>query len=434
LTVRHRRSVFAPLTKTARGASLCLATLIALAAGAQTCVHAGHLRATMTGFTEAEPNRTPVVPIAVFGKDERRKLEPGRSALRERIGLLFTDDAKTACTAFCVGDRTIATASHCLFRPTGERRANLSGFRFALKEHAGVPVSRLAGYKTHTVAKNVLAGGLALRIAPPIDASRDWALVRLDKPICKARAIPLAAKTPRQIAALARGGRLFQVSYHRDFANLALAHSGNCAPDRKLTAKRRAAIEHDFSAPEHLVLHHCDTGGASSGSPLLVETADGSIAAVAINVGTYVQTPLMMRDGKVVYRFKADALANTAVTAASFETALKAFTRANILPTTAEMRRLQSGLAGLGLYRGRIDGAYGPQTRNAIIDFELARGVMPTGLATLETLAAVSSDEAPSLAGRGGLASPSASNVEIRSSRPSVDRLDASPFGPRGGQ
>lgn len=393
-----------------------------------------HLGATPLGVNALKPasittTSIPITPVAVFGIDGRRHLATRRSSLRDQVGLLFTDDTKTACTAFCVGDRTIATAAHCLFRPTGERRAKLSEFRFALKGKRRVPSSRLAGYANGSVAQHIMTGGTALRLAPPIDASRDWALARLHTAVCRGRRLETTALSSKTIETLAAKNRILQVSFHRDFGNLDLAEAVNCAPNGKLTGKRRAAIAHDFAAPEHLVLHQCDTGGASSGSPLLIEQADGSLAVIAINVGTYVQTPLMMRDGKVIHRFKADAIANTAVTAASFETSLQTFRAARILSNPGQIRQLQSGLAELGLYGGALDGAYGPQTRNAIIDFELAKRGQPTGLATIATLNAVTMNTGSMTSDKRVLSSPSASNLEIRSNRPSVDRLGRSPFG-----
>lgn len=374
------------------------------------------------GPVELAPLATPPIarvrPIAVFGDDSRAPLTRPRARLASSIGLLFNNDAKTVCTAFCVGARTIATASHCLFGSGGRRRARLSEFRFSLKTAARQPETRLAGHASGTVAQHVISGAEGLRLAPPIDASEDWALARLEQPICRQGVLPIALRTPAEIETSARARDLTHVSYHRDFASWTLAEARDCYDREALDETSRAAIAQDFATPENLFLHHCDTGGASSGSPLLLEIA-GVPHVVAINVGTYVQTRLMMRAGQVVHRFKADAIANTAVTTRTFAAALESFQAARIIATLSEMRQLQRRLSELGLYRGDIDGLYGPQTRRAIMAFERARGAAPTGLASRELMANIRNDDA---AVRSSV-TPELSAIEIRSNRPSGDHL-----------
>ena len=87
-----------------------------------------------------------------------------------------------------------------------------------------------------------------------------------------------------------------------------------------------STIAQDFADPDALILHTCDTGGASSGSPLLLDGADGP-EVIGINVGTYVQSKVLMQEGKVTQRLKADTVANTAVAARAFAAKLEAFRR-----------------------------------------------------------------------------------------------------------
>ena len=121
---------------------------------------------------------TMVRPVAVFGKDERRPLPAKLSQLKRSIGLIINNRARSVCTGFCVADNVAATAAHCLFRTAGERRPRLRGFRFILKSHRKQPSSPIEGYRARSPAQFVVAGSRKLRVEPPIDATRDWALIR----------------------------------------------------------------------------------------------------------------------------------------------------------------------------------------------------------------------------------------------------------------
>jgi len=129
------------------------------------------------------------------------------------------------------------------------------------------------------------------------------------------------------------------------------------------------------------LLHTCDTGGASSGSPLLLETAEGGWV-VGLNVGTYVQSKVLMEDGRITKRFEAAEVANTAVNSSAFAGKLATFRQAAILASAAEIRALQLALKLRALYPGTIDGAYGADLRSAIEAYEGAQDLPVTGLAT----------------------------------------------------
>src|SRR4029077_6907842 len=112
----------------------------------------------------------------------------------------------------------------------------------------------------------------------------------------------------------------------------------------------------------------------------LLETGDG-LQVVGINVGTYVQTKVLMENGQVTKRLKADAVANTAVNSSVFAAKLSAFRQAAILSSPAQIRQLQTALKERELYAGSIDGSYGAALRAAIEAYERARGIPVTGLA-----------------------------------------------------
>jgi hypothetical protein len=227
----------------------------------------------------------------------------------------------------------------------------------------------------------VMSGAVRLSIRPPIDATRDWALVRLAKPACSKGVLPVRAMPTEQVLSEAAAKRVFQIAYHRDFTPWRLAYSKPCAVQRNFEGADWATIAQDFNEPGQVLLHTCDTGGASSGSPMLLETPTGP-EVIGINVGSYIQSKVIMQNGKVTKRFKADTVANTGVSALAFAAKLDLFRQAVILTTPAQLRELQAALKQRQFYTGEVSGQYGPALREAIEAYERAQGLTVTGLAT----------------------------------------------------
>lgn len=336
----------------------------------------------------------PVQRVAVFGTDDRTRLPPERAGLGRSIGLLYEGKTHSVCTAFCVGDDMIASAGHCLFRTEGERPLRLNGIEFRLEPRGEQPMSaRIAGSDHNSQAQHVAAGSLTLRVRPPIDAAQDWTLIRLGTPICKGRALPLSRAPADTLIGLSAAKRVYQVSYHRDFGAWELAYGAPCAVRRWFAGADWKTISKDFADADHVVLHTCDTGGASSGSPLLIDGAEGP-EVVGINVGTYLQSKVLTQNGEVVHRYKSEAVANTAVGADAFRPALEALARADILARRADIVALQRLLKAEGLYAGTADGIYGPLLNAAVRAFERSEGHRETGLATAALLERLSRREA----------------------------------------
>ena len=301
--------------------------------------------------------------------------------LQEKMGLLFNPRSRMVCTAFCVAPDIVATAGHCLFRIAGERAPRIADFWFARNYDAVRDYARIAGHATGSTAQNVLSGAAALNMRPPIDATKDWALVRLARPTCTKGVLPVRPLSTEQIITEAAAKRVFQVSYHRDFTPWKLAYGTPCSIRRSFEGADWKTITQDFADPDALLLHRCDTGGASSGSPLLLETPKGP-EVIGINVGTYVQSKVEVMDGHVTRRFKAETVANTAVGATAFAAKLDAFRHATVLSTPAQMRELQAALKQRHLYAGPLDGGYGPTLRAAIEAYEKTHAMTVTGLPT----------------------------------------------------
>lgn len=324
--------------------------------------------------------------VAVFGPDDRVLLPAERSALSASIGLLYESRSHSVCTAFCVGDDMIATAGHCLFRTVGERAPKLQGFEFRLQPRSGPSSSsRIAGFGRNAEAQHVATGSRKLRVTPPIDAAHDWALVRLHTPICRGRALPVSRQPEAELVKLSAAQRVYQVAYHRDFGNWELAVGAPCAIRRSFGGADWNAISKDFVEAAHVILHTCDTGGASSGSPMLIDGPAGP-EVIGINVGTYLQSKVLTQRGEVVHRYKSETVANTAVAAAAFRPALDALSRAEILADRRDLKELQRLLAAEGHDSGSQDGIFGAKLNEAIRAFEHAEGRNETGLATAALL------------------------------------------------
>ncbi len=319
-------------------------------------------------------------PVAVFGSDDRVNVPARLDWIAQRIGILFNNSARTVCTAFCVADNVIATAAHCFAKGQSSINARYADFNFVRNYDKSKTLARIEGATTGSAAQHVTTGDFKLRVRPPIDAAHDWAVARLPKNTCPADGLNVQVMSNDELIAAAGKKKIFQVSYHRDWAQWRPSYSKPCAVARDFDQAKWTSIAPDFLKAEQMVLHTCDTGGASSGSPLLIETADGA-AVVAINVGTYVQskvTPV----GSGPARQRTETIANTAVNASAFADRIELMRTAPMLASGPQLRELQDALRALGHYAGRSDGAFGPAMKTAIEAFEAGAKLPVHGLPT----------------------------------------------------
>jgi protease YdgD len=329
--------------------------------------------------------------VSVFAGDQRVPLPQSLREAGSKLGVLYDSRSHSVCTAFCVAPDVVATAAHCLYRTSGESPLRLSDFAFRL--HGSEAPARIAGADAGTAELNVTSGSTRLNVRPPIDATRDWALVRLAQPACKGGAFKLSRRPVAEVMTLADQGHVFNIAYHRDLPKWQPMLNTGCAVRRTFEDADWQTIERDFAEPEQLLLHTCDTGAASSGSPLLVDGADGP-EVVGINVGTYVQSKVIMLNGEVLHRFRSDDVANTGVNSLAFASTLDAFLSADTLASRRDVRRLQDELAAKGLYKGPRDGRFSPTLKAAIETFERAAHMTVSGLATRPLLQALSGESA----------------------------------------
>ena len=335
-----------------------------------------------------------ITPIAMFGGDERRPLDM-HSSLRRFIGRLRQADTGSVCSAFCIATNVVATAGHCVQSVLDG--GGLDALRFAIDADRETTGARIAGAGEGRAPFNVLTGASELRTRPPTNAVSDWAFLRLERPACRAGGLKLTTLPTDELARRSRERRVYHVSYHRDVADWRLMIARPCRVVTNLPQQISALLEQDFDDPRNLLLHDCDTGAASSGSPLLTD-GDNGPEVVGINIGTYVRSRVVTHDGEVVQRLASEPIANTALLAASLDRRLAAFIATDVTTRRAAIARMQSRLRAIGLYDGAVDGTFGLATRGAIMAFERGLGETETGLPShrvlkqLEALTAASND------------------------------------------
>jgi V8-like Glu-specific endopeptidase len=227
-------------------------------------------------------------PAAVFGSDNRRPVTKSEAAVARKIGTLTSSETGAYCTAFCVAPDVIATASHCLFGTAATSSPKLSSLTFKLTSapigSAGTPI---AGRANNNQSRNIISGTTHLAVMPPIGAAQDWAVVKLEKPACTSGALKISNKPEIEIRDAAARGEVYQIAVHADMPDKNLRRGGPCAVSTSFPGADDATIARDFTNPNAILFHDCDTGGGSSGSPLLINTPSGPEVA-GINVGTYV--------------------------------------------------------------------------------------------------------------------------------------------------
>lgn len=323
--------------------------------------------------------------IAVFGKDDRRELPDDLQSLEGRIGILVDDTTQTVCTASCIGPDLILSAAHCVFH-RGERSApKLSSLWFSPSGSDPSRLARIKGGSDKLALQNVMTGTTQPRVRPPIDASSDWAVLRLAAPICAKGSLAIRPLAMPEIEKQAKGGAIFQVAYHRDLGDMKLTLTPRCEVHRRFDGLTGSQIRKDFSEPAQLLLHRCDTGEGSSGSPLLL-AGEGGPEIIGLNAGVYLQSRVLLRGGRVEKSFKPKSVANTGVSAERFAALIEAFRAARPVATEDDLVRVQERLKALGFYAGTIDGLLGERMRAAIKAYQRSLGEAETGVPSLDLI------------------------------------------------
>ena len=256
--------------------------------------------------------------VAIFGTDQRTKLSGANASLAQKIGILSSRRTGAVCTAFCAATNIVVTASHCLFGTAVSEKPDLTQIEF----NAGGEVSSLAGLPARKSHLHILSGTQNLSVTPPIAAADDWAVARLAQPVCRAGGLTLTEKSNAEISEIARAGGVYEVAIHRDISEPGLMLSRPCSLPTTFPSADAVTIERDFKNPEAVVFHDCDTGGGSSGSPLLIN-GPGGPEVIAMNVGTYVLSRETISNTGQHGKEMSEAIANTAVAQSQFAPAVR---------------------------------------------------------------------------------------------------------------
>ena len=323
----------------------------------------------------AQDDKPGYTRVAVFGTDQRTKLSGDESALAKKIGILSSRRTGAVCTAFCAAPDIIVTASHCLFGTAVSAKPDLTQIQFELSGE----LSSLAGLPTRSTAQHVLSGTRNLSVTPPIAAADDWAVARLARPVCRDGGLAFTESSSADIEAVAQAGGVYEVAIHRDISEPGLMLSRRCDLPRTFASADEATISRDFKNPGGVVFHDCDTGGGSSGSPLLINGPSGP-EVIAINVGTYVLSRETISTTGQHGKEMSEAIANTGVSKQQFAEAVDTLKGRHLLATPKEVRALEADLTELGFYRGALRGQLTPDLEAAIEKFESRAGQPSTGL------------------------------------------------------
>ena len=270
------------------------------------------------GITLAAPDP---IAAAVFGTDDRRAVPSEKANLADSIGTLVSTGSGALCTAFCVAPNVIATASHCIYGTSAAPRPDIAMLSFRLPANSST-ASFIAGRASSSQSQHVIAGTTSLSVTPPIGANRDWAIVRLEKPVCAAGGLALSTRSRDEVLAAADRGEIYQIAAHRDLKDDSLKFGGPCPLHTAFPDAGPDVLARDFANAGAILLHTCDTGGGSSGSPLLIDGINGP-EVVGINVGTYVFSRSIVAAGSADAPPPSQAIANTAVATPEFSGAVE---------------------------------------------------------------------------------------------------------------
>jgi protease YdgD len=116
---------------------------------------------------------------------------------------------------------------------------------------------------------------------------------------------------------------------------------------------------------------------------------------VAINVGTFVQSRVMIEEGVMVKKAPASPVANTAVSAVAFAGRIEPLRAVSVLGAPAELRALQQLLTEAGLFPGPASGRFDAALRAAIESYESRNGRPVLGLPTRQVLEALMRGRGP---------------------------------------
>lgn len=232
-----------------------------------------------------------------------------------KIGVLRSRDGAPRCTAFCLSSNLIATASHCLRAHPGDTHTQHTSLAFQQSIHAQTDQAQSGNTGTSKIS-GLVSGGAQVSFRKPIQADRDWAILRLKQPICTRGGITLASPIPsnrRQFHPVSLLAPRVVITSHGTATLTTRACKRQDLNQQTIGSKVRT----DFSEAKRLMFHNCDAGLIASGAPILIETLTG-LEVVAMHVGTYVRSRILSQDSATISRVASKPIANIAIPVEEF--------------------------------------------------------------------------------------------------------------------
>ncbi len=304
-----------------------------------------------------------VTRVAVFGKDERIPLPARLKSLEGSVGLLYDQQTRTVCSAFCVGDDIVATAGHCLYGTDHERAPKLAGFTFRLPA--------LKQSTPHTDRWNTRRRRQPvchLGIDRALDAASDRCLARLGAGPDREAHVPGQCLALERCVAR-RGDRSSQPrSASTRSGSIAISATGR-SPTVHPCSLRRSFDGADWDRSPRISLRPatcCFTPvirAAPHPARHSSSTATTARRWLASMSAPTCSPRFCCRMDRSCIAIRRTPLPTHGVAVAAIRDKLEAFERADILATRQDLRRLQIRLAQYGHYSGPRDGAYGPRLR-----------------------------------------------------------------------
>ncbi|MEM8877885.1 MAG: trypsin-like peptidase domain-containing protein, partial [Pseudomonadota bacterium] len=271
------------------------------------------------------------VQAAVIGEDDREPIADSKPELARGIGFILETGSAYTCTAFCVADDVIATSAHCILRRDSKLSpVDLAAIRFhmfdrntATRDSNGTMPFRSVRAATnlqtgpgHQTTTATFHGRFSIKKDSPRHFD-DWALAKLETPLCKGRALTTKPVTQTQLRTESNAGNLYMIGYHGGRFEEGRIRSADCELGRvKLDRFMRAQRQRFANAPD-LLLHRCDMEQGASGSPIFMDTEEGP-KVVAMNSGSVSHLIYQLRPGSQRRQLISRYDANTAVLARAF--------------------------------------------------------------------------------------------------------------------
>lgn len=356
----------------------------------------GALRCVIAALTVAAGAWLSAAPASayVFGKDDRIPLPQEYAPLKYKIGFLYTRRGNFGCTASCVAKDMILTAAHCVLGGRGKRSSKPpADLKFYLpnKHMKGYFDTADAVHQGDYLPRNVFTGVGGQRTYNGRNVNRDWAYVKLNSSVCKRGTLPLKSLPMGQIAKAGKTGKLLEIAFHGDKEfGKTLYYTNSCSVKGVSSKRRRSRVA-------KTIKHTCDLKPGASGSPLLMNV-DGKLSIVGVNVAQRWTQRYLRRGKKIVKRYKRRAAYNMAVHSSAFIRHHAQIAPVKLVTNTSRLERIQRGLKDRKFYTGKVDGVFGPATRNAIRKFEKSANRPLLGLPTVSLLDQIGAAGAPRLA------------------------------------